>query len=88
MPLDGDLIAGVPLLVLLPALVEMLKRAGLPVRFAGLAAVVCGVAFFALRDLTLEESNVWATWIVGGIIYGLAAAGLYSQRDVLKPEAE
>ena len=87
MPLDGDLIAGVPLLLIIPALVEVMKRAGLPARFAGLAAIGCGVALFALRDLTLSGANAWATWLVGGIVYGLAAAGLYSQRDVLKPES-
>jgi hypothetical protein len=88
MPLDDLLIAGVPLLIVIPACVEALKRAGMPVRFAGIAAVICGVILLALRDLTLSDSQTWATWIVGGTVYGLAAAGLYSQRDLLKPEPE
>ena len=88
MPLDDLLIAGVPLLIVIPACVEAMKRAGLPVRFAGIAAGICGVILLALRDLALSGSQTWATWLVGGIVYGLAAAGLYSQRDLLKPEPD
>ena len=84
MNLDDLLIAGIPLIVIIPACVEAAKRAGLPVRYAGAAAIVSGIALLALRDLAFAESTTWATWIIGGIVYGLAAAGLYSQRDVLK----
>ncbi len=79
-------LTGVPVVVIVPALVEGAKRAGLPVRFAGLAAVGCAIALLALGDLALADGTPTvgqiARWLVGGIVYGLAAAGLYSQRHV------
>ncbi len=91
LPDSMELAAGVPLVVVIPALVEIAKRQGLPDRFAGLAAIVIGTVLLVLGDLALgvaiEES--WgvriATWLLGGIVYGLAAAGLYSQRHVILP---
>jgi hypothetical protein len=83
MPLDNILIAGVPLIVVIPACVELAKRAGLPTRYAGIAAILTGILLLALRDLALVNDLAWPGWIVGGIVYGLAAAGLYSQRDIL-----
>lgn len=62
-----ELAAGIPIVVIVPALVELAKRQGLPDRFAGIGALVI------------------ATWVLGGIVYGLAAAGLYSQRGILLP---
>ncbi len=79
-------LTGVPVVVIVPALVEGAKQAGLPVRFAGLAAVGCAIALLALGDLALADGTPdvgqIARWLVGGIVYGLAAAGLYSQRHV------
>jgi hypothetical protein len=87
-----ELAAGVPLLVLVPALVELAKRHGLPVRYAGGAAVTLAIALLALGDLALgtrldsgEIVTTAARWIIGGVIYGLAAAGLYSQREHVLP---
>ena len=79
-------LTGVPVVVIVPALVEGAKRAGLPVRFAGLAAVGCAIVLLALGDLALADelpdvARV-ARWLVGGVVYGLAAAGLYSQRHL------
>lgn len=83
-----ELAAGVPLLVIVPALVELAKRHGLPVRYAGGMAVVLATALLVLGDLALgtrvdggDIVTTAAGWIIGGVIYGLAAAGLYSQRD-------
>jgi hypothetical protein len=73
------LIAGVPLVVIIPACVEVAKRSGLPTRYAGLMAILSGIVLLALRDLAMSYPLNWATWIIGGIVYGLAAAGLYSQ---------
>jgi hypothetical protein len=79
-------LTGVPLVVVVPALIEGLKRAGLPVRFAGLAAIGCAFALLALGDVALAggtpEVGRVARWLVGGVVYGLAAAGLYSQRHL------
>ncbi len=80
-----DLVAGVPLVIVIPALVEIAKRQGLPVRYAGLAAVLCGIVLLALAGFALGQpvdAGTVARWAIGGIVYGLAAAGLYSQRAV------
>lgn len=85
-PDSVDLLAGVPLLVLVPALVELAKRQGMPTRYAGLAAIVMATLLLALAGFALDphlEPADPARWLVGGIIYGLAAAGLYSQRTTL-----
>lgn len=80
-----DLVAGVPLVAIIPALVEAAKRQGLPRRYAGLAAIVCGIVLLALAGFALGEdidAGTVARWAIGGLVYGLAAAGLYSQREV------
>jgi hypothetical protein len=81
-----DLIAGVPLVVIVPALVELAKRQGLPVRYAGLTAIGLAIALLVLANVALGTPltpAALARWTLGGIVYGLAAAGLYSQRDAL-----
>ncbi len=81
-----ELVAGAPLVVIIPALVELAKRQGMPIRYAGLAAIVIATVLLALAGLTIGESPgiaEAARWVIGGIVYGLAAAGLYSQRDIL-----
>lgn len=87
-----ELVAGVPLLAIIPALVEVAKRNGLPVRYAGGAAIILGIVLLMLGDLALDEfpdTTGWfatiARWLIGGVVYGLAAAGLYSQREVILP---
>lgn len=88
-----ELIAGVPMIVITPAVVDAMKRAGLPVRWAGLAAVMTAMLLLALGDLALggvpgegSLAQTGARWIVGGVVYGLAAVGLYSQQQTLFPE--
>ena len=74
-----------PLVAIIPALVELGKRQGLPVRYAGLAAMLCGMGLLALAGFALGhpvDAGSVARWIIGGIVYGLAGAGLYSQREV------
>jgi hypothetical protein len=81
-----DLIVGVPLVAIVPALVELAKRQGLPVRYAGLAAIVLAIALLVLANVALGmplTPHALGRWTLGGIVYGLAAAGLYSQRDAL-----
>jgi hypothetical protein len=81
-----ELVVGVPLIVITPALVELGKRLGLPVRYAGLASMltatlllICGdIALGGLPPADALPATV-ARWILGGVVYGLAAAGLYSQ---------
>ncbi|MGI8477461.1 MAG: hypothetical protein ACR2OO_13980 [Thermomicrobiales bacterium] len=61
-------------------LVEVAKRAGLPTRYAGLAAILFATLCVALRDLAGGDGfHLAARWLLGGLIAGLAASGLYSQ---------
>jgi hypothetical protein len=81
-----ELVVGVPLIVITPALVEVAKGLGLPSRFAGIAAMLIAMALLACGDLALAGlptqaalPQAAARWVLGGAVYGLAAAGLYSQ---------
>ena len=89
-----ELVVGVPLIAITPALVELAKRLGLPVRYAGLAAMGIALALLVCGDLALGGAparealvSVVPRWVLGGIVYGLAAAGLYSQGRVVGEEA-
>lgn len=91
-----EMVVGVPLIVVTPALVELGKRMGLPVRYAGLAAMLTAMVLLICGDLALEGSppaedvaGTVARWLLGGVVYGLAAAGLYSQgRQIGEPTTE
>jgi hypothetical protein len=76
-----QLILGVPIVVVVPALVELMKRVGLPSAYAGLAAMGTAVALVALTQLALaaEWYGGAAGVLLAGVVYGLASAGLYSQ---------
>jgi hypothetical protein len=75
------------IIALVPGIVEVSKRAGLPVRFAGLAAVGCAIALVALSDLAtgISQLSQPAKWLLFGLVYGLAASGLYSQVSRISP---
>jgi hypothetical protein len=74
------LISGVGITVLVPALVELAKRSDMPTRWAGLASVVAAGLVPGLVQL---QSNAQfggaAGWLLLSLVYGLAAAGFYSQ---------
>jgi len=79
MPADM-LIVGVPLVVIVPALVELAKRLGLPTAYAGLASIASSALILGLVALQTDAHlGSWATWLLTSIVYGLAASGLYSQ---------
>lgn len=84
-----EMIAGAPVVALVPGLVEIAKRAGIPTRFAGLTAIAIATLLVALADLTVAANSsqplprLVAGWLLAGIVYGLAAAGLYSQAQQL-----
>lgn len=92
--MTDTLILGVPIVVLTPGLVAVLKKSGLPTRYAGVAAIVCAALLAALADLAgiaapgadLPPAARLATWAFAGIVYGLAAAGLYTQGKSLTAE--
>jgi hypothetical protein len=85
----NDLILGAPIVALVPGVVELAKRAGLPTRYAGVAAVASATVLVALAEVagvagrpagaSTEPAAIVAGWLLAGVIYGLAAAGLYSQ---------
>ena len=83
-PIDTiDLAYGIPLIVVIPALIQIAKVNGLPGHLAGPAAILTATALIALGDVALGASpdpigQRAAGWLVGGIVYGLAAAGFYS----------
>ncbi|MFN8593866.1 MAG: hypothetical protein U0031_20590 [Thermomicrobiales bacterium] len=85
--MTDTLIFGVPIAVLTLGLVEVLKRGGLPTRYAGVAAIVVAALLAALADLAgmaapavAEPFPVrLAAWLLAGVVYGLAAAGVYTQ---------
>ena len=72
-------------IALVPGIVEIAKRTGMPTRYAGLAAIIAAIALIALSDLAASSSTISsaAGWLVQGVISGLAAAGLYSQSSRL-----
>lgn len=55
------------------ALVEVVKRCGLPVKYAPLLAVVVGIVLSILTGL-----GGWGEIIINGIVAGLTAVGLFS----------
>lgn len=65
-----------------PGVVEVAKRAGMPVKFAGAVAMLVAFLLIALSDLArsgeIAPESV-ADWILRGTVTGLAASGLYSQ---------
>lgn len=89
--MTDTLILGVPIVVLTPGLVEVLKKGGLPARYAGVTAIICAAMLAALADVAglegpgsgLPLEARLATWLLAGIVYGLAAAGLYTQGKAL-----
>jgi hypothetical protein len=74
------LVSGVGITILVPALVELAKRSGLPTQYAGLASIVAASLVLGLVEL---QSNAQfggaAGWFLLSLVYGLAAAGLFSQ---------
>lgn len=71
-------IAGVALPVIIVAVVSLVRRAGVPSRWAPVAAVVSGMlAGVAARYLGDTDGSL-TFFLVTGFMEGLAAAGLYS----------
>ena len=62
-----------------PALVEAMKRAGLPAAWAGLAAVMVATALVLLRAAAIGGGEPLAAVALRGALLGLASAGVYTQ---------
>lgn len=84
--LNGITLLGIPAVILVPVLVQGIKALGLPVRWAGLAALAVGLAVAGLA----EAVTVWPSvtpivrFLVAGVLLGLASAGSYSQYKLFK----
>jgi hypothetical protein len=76
-----EALAGVPVVVIVPALIEGAKQAGLPTRYAGLAAILVATCLIALADIAGGDTSggAPARWFLFGLVHGLAGAGLYTQ---------
>lgn len=78
---NGIALLGVPAVVLVPLLVEGLKRLGMPARWATLAAIGAGTLVAALA----EALEVWpeiapgVRILLAAIVLGFGASGVYSQ---------
>lgn len=83
---NGITLLGIPAAVLLPVLVEALKRLGLPVRWTLPAAILGG----GLIALLAESVAAWpqlespVRMLVAAIVLGTAASGAYSQGKMLR----
>ncbi len=77
-----EVLTGVSILVVTPALVEVAKQLGLPIRWAGMAAIATATFLVVVgavangEPVSLESAS---RWLIQGLVYGLAAAGFYSQ---------
>lgn len=60
------------------ALVELIKRQGLPDRFAPITALLSGLAMVALMMLADVLTLDWGQVALTGVIAGLTASGVYS----------
>jgi hypothetical protein len=78
---NGVVLLGVPAALLVPLVVEGLKRLGLPTRWATPAAVLAGGVVAALA----EAVDIWPALdplvrvLLAAVIFGFAASGVYSQ---------
>ena len=78
--LPNVVVFGAPLVVLVPAVVQLAKELGLPTRYAGLASIgAAGVVLGLVELRTHEDAGGVASWLLMSLVYGLAAAGFYSQ---------
>ena len=79
--LNGITLLGIPAMVLVPVLVSGMRMLGLPVRWAGVAALAAGLAVAALAEAVQAWPSVtpWVRFLVAGVLLGLASVGAYSQ---------
>lgn len=88
--LNGLTLLGIPAVILVPLLVQGLKALGLPGRWAGVAALVSGIAVAGM----IEAVQAWPSvtplvrFIVAGLLLGLASSGTYSQFRSIKPGSQ
>jgi len=73
-------IYGAPLVLVVPAVVQLAKELGLATRYAGLASITAAGVVLGLVELQANaQFGGIAGWLLLSLVYGLAAAGFYSQ---------
>ena len=79
--LDGITLLGIPAIILVPLLIQGMKTLGLPVRWAGVTALVTGLVVAGLAEVVHAWPSVtpWVRFLVAGVLLGLASVGAYSQ---------
>ena len=76
---------GIALIPIVTIIVDMIKKAGMPSKFAPLASLIIGVFFGVL----FESNGDYKNGIIVGIIMGMSASGLYSNgKEVTKSVKE
>jgi hypothetical protein len=88
--LNGLTLTGIPVIILLPAVVGLLKQLGLRDSWTGVAAAVVGILVaFAIQAVeTWPYIEPWVRVVVIGVLLGLGANGVYSQyRHITKTRA-
>ena len=78
---NGIVLLGVPAVLLVPLVVEGLKRLGMPVAWATPAAVVVGglVALLAETLRIWPETEPVVRVVLAAVVLGFGASGVYSQ---------
>lgn len=69
------------LIIVITALVEILKQAGLPTKFAPLSAVLLGLLF---AFIGITGDNEFTGKIISGLIAGASASGFYTYAKLTK----
>jgi hypothetical protein len=84
--LNGITLLGIPAVILVPVIVQGIKALGLPVRWAGIAALIVGLTVAGLAEIVTAWPSItpFVRFVVAGVLLGLAAAGSYSQYKVFK----
>lgn len=79
------IVFGVPGAAIIVALVELAKRYGLATRWAVLLAVGLGIGLAVIVQLAAihPQGALWAQVVLGGLLLGLSASGLYSGGKVI-----
>lgn len=73
------LLAGFPVVLIITQLVHIARTVGLPSRFAPMVALVLGIAIaVGARASGVPIAPDWFSTVMDGILYGLAASGIYS----------
>lgn len=87
---DDILLLGVPGMVLVPLIVEWLKRQGLDTRWSGLASVAAAGLLAALSEAVVEWPRLEpaARVVLAAVLIGMAGSGAYSQARAFRGHGE